>query len=40
MDGELEPDKELTRVPTDAGLVSLARELNRIGFVSPNTSSI
>jgi hypothetical protein len=31
MDGESEPDKELTRVPTDADLVSLARELNRCG---------
>ena len=31
MDGELEPEKELTRVPTDADLVSLARELNRRG---------
>jgi hypothetical protein len=31
MDGEPEPDKELTRVPTDADLVSLARELNRQG---------
>ena len=31
MDGEPEPDKELTRVPTDADLVSLARELNRCG---------
>lgn len=31
MDGELEPDKELTRVPTDADLVFLARELNRRG---------
>ncbi len=31
MDGELEPDREITRVPTDADLVSLARELNRQG---------
>ncbi len=31
MDGEPEPDKALTRVPTDADLVSLARELNRCG---------
>lgn len=29
MDGESEPDREITRVPTDADLVSLARELNR-----------
>jgi hypothetical protein len=31
MDGEPEPEKELTRVPTAADLVSLARELNRQG---------
>lgn len=31
MDGEPEPDREVTRVPTDADLVSLARELNRLG---------
>jgi hypothetical protein len=31
MDGELEPASEVTRVPTDADLVSLARELNRLG---------
>ncbi len=31
MDGETEPERELTRVPTDADLVSLARELNRCG---------
>ena len=31
MDCESEPDKELTRVPTDDDLVSLARELNRCG---------
>ncbi|MBC7367008.1 MAG: nucleotidyltransferase [Undibacterium sp.] len=31
MDGEPEPDREITRVPTDADLVSLARELNRRG---------
>ena len=29
MDGE--PEREITRVPTDADLVSLARELNRLG---------
>lgn len=31
MDGEPKPDKELTRVPTDADLVSLACELRRCG---------
>ena len=31
MDGEPEPPREVTRVPTDADLVSLARELNRLG---------
>lgn len=31
MDGEPEPSGEITRVPTDADLVSLARELNRLG---------
>jgi hypothetical protein len=31
MDGEPQPERELTRVPTDADLVSLARELNRLG---------
>lgn len=31
MDGEPEPAREVTRVPTDADLVSLARELNRLG---------
>lgn len=31
MDGEPEPQREVTRVPTDADLVSLARELNRQG---------
>jgi hypothetical protein len=31
MDGEPEPHAPLTRVPTDADLVSLARELNRQG---------
>jgi len=31
MDGEPESEKKLTRVPTDADLVSLARELNRKG---------
>jgi hypothetical protein len=31
MDGGPEPEREVTRVPTDADLVSLARELNRLG---------
>jgi len=31
MDGESEPEREVTRVPTEADLVSLARELNRLG---------
>lgn len=31
MDGESESHREVTRVPTDADLVSLARELNRLG---------
>jgi hypothetical protein len=31
MDGEPQPSREVTRVPTDADLVSLARELNRLG---------
>jgi hypothetical protein len=31
MDGKPEPEREVTRVPTDADLVSLARELNRLG---------
>jgi len=31
MDGEPEPPDEVTRVPNDADLVSLARELNRLG---------
>jgi len=31
MDGEPEPSREVTRVPTDTDLVSLARELNRLG---------
>jgi hypothetical protein len=31
MDREPEPEREVTRVPTDADLVSLARELNRLG---------
>lgn len=31
MDGESEPPREMTRVPSDADLVSLARELNRLG---------
>jgi len=31
MDGEPEPEREVTRLPTDADLVSLARELNRLG---------
>ena len=30
MDGEPEPEREVTRVPTDADLVLLARELNRL----------
>ena len=31
MDGERDPSREVTRVPNDADLVSLARELNRLG---------
>jgi hypothetical protein len=31
MDEESEPHREVTRVPTDADLVSLARELHRLG---------
>jgi hypothetical protein len=31
MDGEAESEREVTRVPTGADLVSLARELNRLG---------
>jgi hypothetical protein len=31
MDGEPESEREVTRVPTDADLVLLARELNRLG---------
>ncbi len=31
MDDESEPSRKVTRVPTDADLVSLARELNRLG---------
>jgi hypothetical protein len=31
MDGKPESEREVTRVPTDADLVSLARELNRLG---------
>jgi hypothetical protein len=31
MDDEPDPSREVTRVPTDADLVSLARELNRLG---------
>jgi hypothetical protein len=31
MDGESEPPDEITRVPDDTDLVSLARELNRLG---------
>ena len=31
MDGEPDSSREVTRVPTDADLVSLARELNRLG---------
>jgi len=36
MDRESEPEREVTRVPTDADLVSLARELNpsRCGILS------
>jgi len=30
MDGESQPEREVTRVPTEADLVSLARELNRL----------
>ena len=31
MDQEPEPSREVTRVPNDADLISLARELNRLG---------
>ena len=31
MDSESESEREVTRIPTDADLVSLARELNRLG---------
>ena len=31
MDGEPEPSREVTRVPSEADIVSLARELNRLG---------
>ena len=31
MDGESEPSGEVTRVPNEADIVSLARELNRLG---------
>src|SRR5687768_4866042 len=31
MDSEPESEREVTRVPTDVDLVSLARELNRLG---------
>lgn len=31
MDDELESSREVTRVPTDADLISLAREFNRVG---------
>jgi hypothetical protein len=31
MDSQSEPEREVTRVPTDADLVSLAREFNRLG---------
>jgi len=31
MDGEPEPSREVTRVPNEADIVSLARELNRLG---------
>jgi hypothetical protein len=33
VDGKPEPEREVTRVPTGADLVSLARELNRLGAV-------
>lgn len=33
MDSEPESEREVTRVPTDADLVSLARELNRLGVL-------
>ena len=33
MDSESEPGREVTRVPTAADLVSLARELNRLGVI-------
>jgi hypothetical protein len=33
MDGEPQSEREVTRVPTGADLVSLARELNRLGVV-------
>ena len=31
MDGEPEPEREVTRVPNERDLISLARELNRLG---------
>ena len=31
MDSQSEPEREVTRVPTEADLVSLAREFNRLG---------
>ena len=31
MDRESESEREVNRIPTDADLVSLARELNRLG---------
>lgn len=31
MDSQSEPEREVTRVPTDVDLVSLAREFNRLG---------
>jgi hypothetical protein len=30
MDSESKPERQVTRVPTEADLVSLARELNRL----------
>jgi hypothetical protein len=33
MDGEPESDREVTRVPNERDLISLARELNRLGVV-------
>jgi hypothetical protein len=33
MDSESEPEREVTRFPTAANLVSFARELNRLGVI-------